>query len=77
MPAETIIHRLVTRANKNLQQDESVEWEAPTEIYEPPKGLETINTELVSKDTIMVCLTCGFRNRLKNARCVKCDYQIP
>ena len=77
MGGKTIMKRLLSRAEKNTQQDESVEWEAPTEIYEPPKGLETINTELVSKDTILVCLTCGFRNRLKNARCVKCDYQIP
>ena len=69
------LERLKARFVRNMVDQD---WDVPTEIYIPEKfPLDTINTELVSQDTIMVCLTCGFRNRLKNHKCVKCDYLLP
>ena len=78
MGAKTIMNRLKTRFVRNVEAQEDQEWDVPTEVYIPEKfPLETINTELVSQETIMVCLHCGFRNYLKNMKCIKCDYLIP
>lgn len=45
-----------------------------TEIYEPK--LKTINTELITDHTVLVCPKCGGRNRLKDKSCVKCDRHL-
>ena len=68
------LERLKARFGQNMVDQD---WDVPTEIYTPKSENTEINTELVSQDTIMVCLTCGFRNRLKNHKCVKCDYLLP
>ena len=68
------LERLKARFVRNMVDQD---WDVPTEIYIHKSENTEINTELVSQDTIMVCLTCGFRNRLKNHKCVKCDYLLP
>ena len=74
MGAETVLERIKTRFVRNLKERE-LDWDVPTEIYTPE--LETINTELVTKDTVLICLTCGTHNHLKNHKCIKCDYLLP
>lgn len=72
----SVIDRLKTRFVRNLKEREEdmIDWEVPTEIYTP--HLETINTELVTKDTVLICLTCGTHNHLKNNKCIRCDYRV-
>ena len=70
----SVIDRLKTRFVRNLKERE-LDWDVPTETYTPE--LETINTELVSKDTVLICLTCNTHNHLKNHKCIKCDYLLP
>ena len=74
MSANTILERIKTRFVRNIKERE-LDWDVPTEIYTPE--LETINTELVTKDTVLICLTCNTHNHLKNAKCIKCDYLLP
>jgi ribosomal protein L40E len=74
MGSETILERIKARFVRNLKERE-LDWDVPTEIYTPE--LETINTELVTKDTVLICLTCNTHNHLKNNKCVKCDYLLP
>jgi len=77
MGAETVLERIKTRFVRNLKERESemIDWDVPTEVYTPE--LETINTELVTKDTVLICSTCGTHNYLKNHKCIKCDYLLP
>ena len=74
MGSETILERIKARFVRNLKERE-LDWDVPTEIYTPE--LETINTELVTKDTVLICSTCNTHNHLKNNKCVKCDYLLP
>ena len=74
MSANTILERIKTRFVRNIKERE-LDWDVPTEVYTP--HLETINTELVTKDTVLICLTCNTHNHLKNAKCIKCDYLLP
>ena len=69
-----VIDRLKSRFTRNLSDQD---WDIPTEIDPPKSENTTINTALVSQETVMVCLTCGFRNHLKNNKCIKCDYLLP
>jgi ribosomal protein L40E len=74
MSANTVLERIKARFMRNLKERE-LDWDVPTEIYTPE--LETINTELVTKDTVLICSTCNTHNHLKNNKCVKCDYLLP
>lgn len=56
------------------------EFEIPEEtVVEKPNGHgehTTINTELVNRETLMVCPECGMKNYLKNMKCIRCDYDL-
>jgi ribosomal protein L40E len=71
----SVIDRLKTRFVRNLKEREEdiIDWEVPTEIYEPTE----INTALVTPHTVLICLTCNTHNHLKNHKCIKCDYLLP
>jgi len=54
--------------------DQGQDWEVPTEVHIQDKfSLETINTEMVSKETVSMCAKCGFHNHLKDNSCIRCD----
>jgi hypothetical protein len=76
MGGKTIMARLVGRAKEKLKarQEETHDWDVPTEIYTPE--LETINTDLVTKSTVMVCPKCETRNHLTDGSCIRCDRHL-
>jgi len=51
------------------------DWELETETYVEPE-LKTLNTELVSRDTVLVCHKCGIHNHLMDGTCIKCDRNL-
>jgi hypothetical protein len=76
--SETILKRIKTRFVRNLKERESemIDWDVPTEIYEP-KGVNTeINTALVTPHAVLICPTCGIHNHLKNNKFIRCAYGV-
>lgn len=53
--------------------ESTIEWN-PEETT--TMGHTEINTELVTKNTVMVCPQCNGKNYIKNNKCIRCDYNI-
>ena len=48
------------------------EFDFDIDEFEP----DTIETVLVSAETVFICPKCGMRNHLKDGSCIRCDRKI-
>ena len=76
MGSKTILKRLKDRALGKIKEQNFDDYEIEDTVIEKVERLETINTEIVSKDTVFSCSKCGMRNRLNNGKCIRCDYNL-
>ena len=55
----------------------AIETTEDTRRKRPDGGVNTtINTDVVEKNTVVVCSRCGSKSYLANGKCVRCNYHL-